>query len=901
MDQAGEQIAPVKRWFAEPAEVAYQAFATGPGGLSTQDAERRLATHGPNRLPEARPRGALARFVSQFANLLIYVLLAAAVVSALLGEWIDAAVILAVVIANAIVGYLQEGRAERALDAIRKMITPAASVLRDGGRLTVPAETLVTGDIVLLEAGDRLPADLRLVKARHLRIEEAALTGESLPVDKGTQPVAETSVLGDRTSMAYSGTLVVAGQAAGVVVATGQATELGTISILLDTLEPQTTPLIRQMDRFARLLTVVILSVAVAGFAFAVLVRGYAMDEAFMAMVGLVVAAIPEGLPAVMTITLAIGVQRMARRNAIIRRLPAVETLGSVSVICTDKTGTLTRNEMTVRTVVTAGGAIQVSGVGYAPEGGFSDAEGAHDAGADSLLQMVGRAAVLCNDADLRRSGDEWIVAGDPMEGALVSLAAKAGLDQGSTRQAYPRLDEIPFDSRHRFMATLNEEPDGGRIAYIKGAPERLLALCDYQEGEAGPEPIDRPAWLRAVDAMADDGQRVLAVGMKRLADNQTELEFSDLNSGVVFLGALGMIDPPRPDAKAAIDECRTAGIGVKMITGDHASTAAAIGRQLGLLDHEKVTTGEALETVDTWSLPKVADETAVFARTSPEQKLSIVEALQSDAAIAAMTGDGVNDAPALKRADVGIAMGQKGTEAAKEAAEMVLLDDNFASIVAAVREGRTVYDNLKKVIAWTLPTSGGEAIIILFAILAGFSLPVTPVQILWINMVTVVALGLTLAFEPTEPGAMTRPPRRADEPILSGVLIWQVVLVSLLFVVGSFGVFFYALDRGLDLAAARTMVVNTIVVMEVFYLFSVRYLYMTSFSIRGIIGTPAVMMGVGAVVIAQFAFTYAPFMQAIFDTQALDLIDGLVVVGAGIALFVLLEVEKAVRGRLVG
>lgn len=886
-------------WHAEPAESVYSDLATGQGGLTDTEAEERLAAYGPNQLPAARPRSALLRFLDQFRNLLIYVLLASAAIAAVLGEWIDAAVIVAVVIANAVVGFLQEGRAEDALDAIRKMITPAASVIRDGRRLTVGAADLVPGDVALLEAGDRVPADVRLVKARRLRIEEAALTGESVPVDKSTEPVPPAAVLGDRTSMAYSGTLVVAGQAAGVVVATGAATELGNISTLLGRLETQTTPLIRQMDRFARTLTFVILSVAVLGFAFAVLVRSYSVTEAFMAMVGLVVAAIPEGLPAVMTITLAIGVQRMARRNAIIRRLPAVETLGSVSVICSDKTGTLTRNEMTVRTVATASGLITVTGVGYEPDGTFSGPEKQTGQARDELLTVVGEAALMCNDASLRNVDGAWTVDGDPMEGALVSLAMKAGLDRQVVAAELPRIDEIPFDSRHRYMATLHRAPGGGRVAFIKGAPERLLELCDQEKDMAGPVPIERQKWLEAIQAMADEGQRVLALGVKHFPETIDALETEDIESGVVFLGALGMIDPPREDALAAIGECRTAGIRVKMITGDHASTAAAIGRQLGLLDHELVTTGEGLDAVDPANFRDVSERTAVFARTSPEQKLSIVEVLQADGAIVAMTGDGVNDAPALKRADVGIAMGQKGTEAAKEAAEMVLLDDNFASIVAAVREGRTVYDNLKKVIAWTLPTSAGEAIIILAAILAGFALPVTPVQILWINMITVVALGLTLAFEPTEPGAMTRPPRPSREPILSSTLVWQVVLVSLLFVVGAFGMFFLALERGLDIETARTIVVNTIVVMEVFYLFSVRYLYATSFTLRGLVGTPAVLIGVAGVVVGQIAFTYLPFMNVLFDTRPVAFFDGVAVVGVGIALFAVLEIEKAIRGRL--
>ncbi len=882
--------------WAEPTDEVLARLATGRGGLAAVEAAARLELIGPNRLPETRGRSALARFLAQFTNVLIYVLLASAIVAALLGELVDAAVILAVVIANAVIGFVQEGRAERALDAIRAMITPSASVIRDGHRVTVDVESLVPGDVVLLEAGDRTPADVRLIKSRNLKVEEAILTGESVPADKGTDPVRASAVLGDRTSMAYSGTLVVAGQAAAVVVATGGSTELGKISKLLSTVVSLTTPLVRQMDRFAKQLTAAILAVAVVGFAFAVLGRGYSITDAMMAMVGLIVAAIPEGLPAVMTITLAIGVQRMAKRNAIVRQLPAVETLGAVSVICSDKTGTLTRNEMTVRSVVTAAGEVAVTGVGYEPTGDFNGEDGRVDASGDELLRQVTVAALLCNDARLRSTDAGWFVEGDPMEGALVSLAIKAGRESDQTHERFRRIDEIPFDARHRYMATLHDAEGNGRVAYIKGAPERVLSLCDEQLGRDGLEPVDRDRWHAEIHRLASDGQRILGLGMKRMPADVDDLSMAHLESGIVFLGILGMIDPPRADAIDAVKECRAAGINVKMITGDHASTASAIGRQLGILDHDKVVTGDQLDRLDPAGLREAAEHTAVFARTSPEHKLRIVEALQAGRAVVAMTGDGVNDAPALKRADVGVAMGRKGTEAAKEAAEMVLLDDNFASIVAAVREGRTVYDNLKKVIGWTLPTSGGEALVILAAILAGTALPVTPVQILWINMITVVALGLTLAFEPTEPGAMARPPRSPSEPLLSGFLMWRVLFVSVLFVIGAFGMFFWALERGLELAEARTIVVNTIVVMEIFYLFSIRYLHMTSLTLRGLFGTPAVLIGVATIVVGQLVFTYAPFMQALFATRALSISDGVAVVGVGVLLLVVLEVEKLIR-----
>ncbi|MFZ5690764.1 MAG: HAD-IC family P-type ATPase [Pseudomonadota bacterium] len=803
------------------------------------------------------------------------------------------------VLINAAIGFIQEGRAEQALNAIRSMITPRASVLRDGRRVTVDATEIVPGDVVLIEAGDRVPADLRLIRARNLTIEEAVLTGESMPVEKRTSPDDAKAMLGDRNSMAFSGTFVAAGQGTGVVVGTGLSTELGRISAMLGAVETLTTPLVRQMDRFARQLTAVILAVSAAVFAVAVLLRGYQWAEAFMAVVGLAVAAIPEGLPAVMTITLAIGVQRMAARNAIIRRLPAVETLGSVSVICSDKTGTLTRNEMMVQTVVIVDGAYEVSGSGYEPRGDIFCDGRAVDPMDEPVLAEIARAGLLCNDATLRQTDSGWVVDGDPMEGAFVSFAAKAGYDIVLLRKQIPRTDEIPFDARHRFMATLHHRHDGGAVLYLKGAPENVIAMCASAMGTRGAAPIDPQAWHARIDALASRGQRVLALAMKPMPQGSRDLTFKDVEDGLVLLGIAGLIDPPRQEAITAIEECGSAGIAVKVITGDHAVTAGAIAAQLGLPNHRAVMTGDMLEALEEPQFREAARTTTVFARATPEQKLRLVEALQADGAVVAMTGDGVNDAPALKRADVGIAMGQKGTEAAKEAAEIVLADDNFASIVAAVREGRTVYDNLTKVIGWTLPTNGGEAMAIIVAILFGLALPMTPVQILWINMVTAVALGLTLAFEPTEPNAMRRPPRRADQSILSGLLIWRVVLVSLLFVIGAFGMFFWAEARGLPVEEARTIVVNTIVVFEIVYLFSVRYLHASSLTWTGLLGTPALLTGIGLVTAAQFAFTYMPFMQSMFQTRAVSWIDGLSIVGLGVVFFAILEADKFVLRRL--
>lgn len=891
--------APDPSWHAHPVDVVLSHLEARPEGLADEEAARRLASHGPNRLPAPGRRGAIARFLAQF-NAILLLLLASAVVALALRHWIDAAVIVGVVIINVIVSFIQEGKAERALAAIRDMAAPQASVLRAGRRVTLPAHEVVPGDVVVLEPGDRVPADLRLVRTRGLVIDEAVLTGESVPAEKTEAPVAADAPLGDRLSMAFSGTLVAGGQGAGVVVATGAKTEIGRISALIGAVKELTTPLIRQIDRLGQGLSAAIMAVSVVVFAFAVLVRSFAWDEALMAVVGMAVAAIPEGLPAVMTITLAIGVQRMARRNAIIRHLPAVETLGATSVICSDKTGTLTRNEMTVRRLVTAAGSLAVSGGGYRTEGGFhqgGELNGAPVPAASlpPAARALIRVAVLCNDAEVHGAGAAIHVSGDPMEGALVVLAEKAGLCFSVERAAFPRRDEIPFDARHRFMATLTPADDGGLDLLVKGAPEQVLALCDREEGPDGARPVAPDVWAAAIASAAASGERVLGFAIRRVEEPGRPLALADVTAGgFLFLGLVGLIDPPRDEAVAAVAECRSAGIAVKMITGDHAATALAIARQLHLADDPQVMTGAEIDTLDDAALPAVATRVSVFARTSPEHKLRIVRALQATGAVVAMTGDGVNDAPSLKQADVGVAMGRKGTEAAKEASQMVLADDNFASIVAAVKEGRTVYDNLRKMIAWTLPTNGGEALTIIGAILIGHTLPLTAAQILWINMLLTVTLGLVFAFEPAEPDLMRRPPRADSEPMLSPFLVWRVCFVSVLFMVGAFGIFHYAEARGLTIEAARTLVVNTIVVMEIFYLFAVRYMRSTSLTLTGAKGTKPVLVALAIVTAAQFAFTYAPPMQVLFRTESVALLDGIVVVLIGVAMMLILEAEKA-------
>jgi magnesium-transporting ATPase (P-type) len=885
--------APEPTWHADPVDEIYVTLETGARGLSSAEAARRLEAHGPNELPAPPGRHPILRFLAQFNNPLIYFLLAAAVAAWVIDHRIDAVVILAVVMVNAIVGFVQEGKAEKALNAIRKMISPHASAFRDGQRASVPVADLVPGDVVLLEAGDRVPADLRLTRARGLLIEEAVLTGESVAAEKQEDPVAPDASLGDRLCMAFSGTLVAAGQGSGIVVATGGATEIGRISALISGVEQLTTPLLRQITHFARRFVWFVIAAAVLLFGFAVLVRNFTWPDALVTVVALSVGVVPEGLPAVITITLAIGVQRMAARNAAIRRLPAVETLGATSVICSDKTGTLTRNEMTARRIVAANHTILVTGSGYAPEGELTAVGQDDDVASVAAAAPLIRTGLLCNDARLRSTDDQWVVDGDPMEGALVALAMKAGYNPEHARAEWTRLDEIPFDARYRFMATLHEGPHDEQAILVKGAPERLLEMCMAQLGPLGEQPLNEAYWAEQIALAASEGERVLGFALTAPSDAKTRLSFEDVGEDLMFLGIVGFIDPPREEAIAAVGECRSAGVAVKMITGDHAATAVAIARQLQIAEAPQAITGAELENTSDDALVDVAARTEVFARTSPEHKLRIVRALQTNDAVVAMTGDGVNDAPALKQANVGIAMGRKGTEAAKEASEMVLLDDNFASIVAAVHEGRTVYDNIRKVIAWTLPTNGGEALAVLLAILVGFTLPMSATQILWINLITSVTLGLVLAFEPPEPGVMRRPPRPPGAPLLTPYLVWRVAFVSVLFAIGALGIFFYALGRGLGVEVARTMVVNVIVVFEIFYLFNVRYLHMTSFSLRGALGTPAVLIAIAVVVVAQFAFTYAPFMHELFQTRPVSFFDGVLTVATGLLLMLILEVEK--------
>ncbi|MFD1912372.1 cation-translocating P-type ATPase [Halodurantibacterium flavum] len=873
--------------WAAPTDEVLAALDTEERGLSAEAAAARLRETGPNRLPEPPRPGLIGRLLRQVNNLLILALIVAAAITALLGHWLDTGVILAVVIFNTVFGLIQEGRAEQAIAALRGMLAEEAAVRRDGRRQVVPAADLVPGDIVLIEAGDKVPADLRLVGLAALRVDEAILTGESVPAPKDVTPVAADAALGDRRAMVFSGTLVSEGTGTGVVVATGAATEIGRISGLMSGVERLTTPLVRQMDQLARVLTFAVMAVAAAVLAFTTLGRGMDFADAFMIVVGLFVAAIPEGLPAILTVTLAIGVQAMARRHAIVRRLPAIETIGAVTTICSDKTGTLTRNEMMVTVLETAAGRYGLEGEGYDPAGRVI--KDGQVTAPDNLLRAIAGVAAGCNSAEIKPGPGGWRTEGDPMEGALLALAGRLGLDPAARPVAGAT---IPFDARYRYMAVAS---DG--MVLVKGAPEQVLARCGAVETGEGEAPFDPACWADRADEIAAEGLRVLALARKPHAG--AGLGHEDIAGGLVLLGLAGFIDPPRPEAIRAVADCRAAGIAVRMITGDHKGTAAAIARQISLDAPGHVLTGADLDLMDDAALRSAVTGVSVFARTSPEHKLRLVEALQANGAVVAMTGDGVNDAPALKRADIGIAMGHKGSQAAREAADVVLTDDNFASIAEAVRQGRTVYGNLRKVITFVLPVNGGESISLILAVLLGLTLPITPLQILWVNMVSSVGLAMALAFERPEPQVMQQPPRRTDTPILSGFVLWRIVLVSALFAAGIFGQFELALRSGADEAVARTMAVNTLVAMEVFYLFSVRYRLGASMTVAGVRGTPAVLVAIAVVTLFQLGFTYLPLAQTLFETRPLGLWQLVQCVAAGVALLLVLEIDKAVRGAL--
>lgn len=886
-------------------------------GLDDISVQERQRLYGKNRLTPAKGKHPLVIFFSQFNQPLVYILLAASIVTFLLKEYVDSVVIFGVILVNAIVGFIQEIKALKAVEALAKNMQGKATVIRNGSKTVVPIEELVIGDVVILQSGDRIPADLRLLQIRELQVDESALTGESVPVQKNTQPLAINTLLAERFNMAYSSTLVTYGTATGFVVETGDSTEIGRVNSLLAQAQTLTTPLTRKISEFSELLLKVILLLAALTFVIGWL-YGQPLLEIFMSAVALAVGAIPEGLPAAISIMLAIGVNKMAQRHAIIRKMPAVETLGSTTVICSDKTGTLTQNQMTVQHLFAAYEDYALSGSGYVPQGDIFRAGvtiPANQANDQLVLHKINqalsetlKAGLLCNDSRLIEKDGQWTIEGDPTESALLVSARKAGFDSTQQNERYPRLDTLPFESQHQYMASLHssvqqDHPDSFQIIYIKGSVESILKRCTNALAADGSTlDLDRDAIFAEIDQMASQGLRVLAFARK-LTDKAQHVHHESIAEGLTFLGLQAMMDPPREEAIKAVKACQNAGIEVKMITGDHLATAAAIARQIGLQESHYAESesyaysGHSLANLNHEELIEVAHKSAVFARVSPEQKLRLVEALQSKGHIVAMTGDGVNDAPALKQANIGIAMGLNGTEVAKEAADMVLTNDNFATIEAAVEEGRAVFDNLVKFITWTLPTNAGEGLVIMTAILLGLTLPITPVQILWINMSTALLLGLMLAFEEKEPGLMSRPPRQPRAPIIDTELLIRVLSVSSLMLIGAYVLFNWALSQGESIETARTLAVNMFVFGEIFYLFNCRSLRLSPFKL-GFFSNSWLLIGASLMVALQLAFTYLPTMNTLFGSAPMSLNQWLAVLLGGLTVFTLIELEKYYRIR---
>lgn len=891
-------------WHALPVSTVAELLASDlNNGLHPDEAAQRLARYGPNLLTARRGKSPLVRFLLQFHNPLIYILLIASAITLALQDVVDTVIILGAVLVNVILGFIQENRAEKAIESLARAMVTEATVIRSGKVLRLAATDIVPGDLVLLQSGDKVPADLRLIRTRDLQVAEAVLTGESVPVEKHAQDELEPAVpLADRTTMAYASTLVTYGQGAGLVVATGDATEVGRISSLIATAQDLETPLTRKIAQFSRLLLYVILTMAGITFVIGTL-RGEALIDMLIAAIALAVSAIPEGLPAAVTVTLAIGVLRMARRRAIIRKLPAVETLGSTTVICSDKTGTLTQNQMTVQRIVAGGQIYEVSGSGYQPVGEILQHGTPVSVPNHPLLSECLRAGLLCNNSELVERNGQWQIVGDPTEGALIVAARKAGFAQAADNLLPKRLDVIPFESQHQYMATLHDNgPNRPPVVYVKGAVEAILERCvNMLDRDGSIVPLDIESVHQATNAMAANGLRVLAFARRELPPGTTTIHHRDVSSGLTFIGLQGMIDPIRPEALSAVATCQEAGIKVKMITGDHALTAAAIAAQLGLHpsdpDAPKVLTGRDIERIAESEFAEVAERCPVFARVTAEQKLQLVKALQSRNHIVAMTGDGVNDAPALKQTNIGVAMGMSGTDVAREAADIVLTDDNFATIEAAVEEGRGVFDNLTKIIVWTLPTNVGEGLVIMTAVLIGSVLPILPVQILWINMTTVATLGLVLALEQKEPGIMKRHPRDPQMPLLTNTLLLRTFFVGVLILIGAFGLFTWEQMLGHSLAQARTTAVNTVVMIEIFYLLNCRSLTLSMFQL-GVFSNRWLLLGVTLMLLLQLGFTYVSWMNTIMGSAPISLESWGRVLAVALLVYIVIEIEKWWRRR---
>ena len=850
-------------------------------GLTAEDVAIRYEKYGYNQLPLKPQKPAWIKFLLQFHQPLLYILLVAGAVKAFLGSWTNAAVIWGVTFINAVIGYVQEAKAEGAIASLAKAITTETTVLREEQTLRIPSQDLVPGDMVLLTSGDKVPADLRLLKTRNLQVDESALTGESLPVEKSVQSLSEDTPLAERINMAYAGSFVTFGQGKGIVVATADATEVGQISRSMEQGVSLSTPLTRKFEKFSRTLLYVILTLASLTFAIG-LGQGESWTDMFEAAVALAVSAIPEGLPAVVTITLAIGVNRMARRHAIIRKLPAVEALGSATVICSDKTGTLTENQMTVQSIYAGEQHYLVSGSGYSPKGEISistkgNIESPPEDGLPSVVQECLMAGVLCNDSQLKHTEDNWSVVGDPTEGALIAAAAKADLSQSGLAASKPRLDSIPFESQYQYMATLHDIHP--RTIYVKGSVEALLSRCSEMMSQEGRLiGVKHSEIEQAVEMMTEKGLRVLAFARKVVGSHQHSIDHDDIATGLEFLGLQGMIDPPRPEAIAAVHACKSAGIQVKMITGDHIATARAIAQRMNIRSSEQVVAfeGRQLANMGKQQLAQTVEDGDVFARVAPTQKLQLVEALQSKGEIVAMTGDGVNDAPALKQADIGIAMGKGGTEVAREASDMLLTNDNFASIEAAVEEGRTVYQNLRKAIAFLLPVNGGESMTILISALLARDLPILSLQVLWLNMINSLTMTVPLAFEPKSNGFMQQPPRNPKEPLITGILLRRILIVSLFNWILIFGLFEWAKSTKGDIAVARTMAIQALVAARIIYLLSISQLGISLLNYIGrkstsVTNAPILIIGIVGAVILQIIFSQSHVMNVLFETAPLN------------------------------